>query len=100
MLDGEERRRLVELLASGCSRRVAAMQIGCEANAITRTAEGDRMFAAEVIRAESNLEGKLLGSVRRAAEPTATGEPQPGCWSEGIRWTKPHEGPRRLHASR
>jgi hypothetical protein len=68
VLDAEERRRLIELLASGCSRRIAAMQIGCEASAITRTAEEDRTFAAEVIRAESNLEGKLLDSVRRAAE--------------------------------
>lgn len=68
VLDAEERRRLIELLASGCSRRIAAMQMGYEPSAIARTAEGDRTFAAEVIRAESSLEGKLLGSVRRAAE--------------------------------
>jgi hypothetical protein len=68
VLGPDERRRLVDLVASGLSRRVAARQVGCAPSTITRTAARDPAFAAELVQAESSLETKLLACVRKAAE--------------------------------
>ena len=68
VLGPSERQRLLDLLAAGCSRRVAAMQVGCAPSTISRTAARDPAFAADIVRAESSLETQLLGSICQAAK--------------------------------
>ena len=47
-LDEAKRRKIIALLANGSSRRVAARVVGCAHSTITRTAERDPEFAADV----------------------------------------------------
>ena len=68
VLGPSQRRKLVALLAAGCSRRVAARRVGCAPSTIARTAARDPDFAEELAEAESNLESEMLESIRRAAK--------------------------------
>jgi hypothetical protein len=66
VLDETKRRKIVALLANGSSRRVAARVVGCSHSTITRTAERDPDFAAELAAAEHSAEIESLRNIRRA----------------------------------
>jgi hypothetical protein len=65
VLDGLKRARIVAMLEMGCSRRVAARHVGCAASTITRTAQRDPDFAAELGDAESQAEVRALKLIGR-----------------------------------
>ena len=67
VLDAKQRQRIVQLLDAGCSRRTAALTVGCASTTITRTALRDPEFATKIAHAESNLESQLLQKVHNAA---------------------------------
>jgi len=66
-LDDAKRRKIIALLANGSSRRVAARVVGCAHSTITRTAQRDPEFAAELDAAEHSVEIESLRNIRRAA---------------------------------
>ena len=60
-------REIIELLDAGCSRRTAALTVGCASTTITRTALRDPDFGHRIAHAESKLESQLLKKVHNAA---------------------------------
>jgi len=66
-LDEVKRCKIIALLANGSSRRVAARVVGCAHTTITRTAQRDPRFAAELDAAEHSVEIESLRNIRRAA---------------------------------
>jgi hypothetical protein len=68
VLDGIKRAKIVAMLEMGCSRRVAARHVGCAASTITRTAQRDPDFAAELWDAESQAEVEALKLIRRTMQ--------------------------------
>ena len=62
VLDKRKRERLISLLATGCSRRVAARWIGCAPSTISRAVAADPQFARQLARAE---ESSVVDSVKR-----------------------------------
>jgi hypothetical protein len=68
VLDNQKRWQVITLIANGSSRRVAADYVDCSPATITRTADRDPDFAAQLARAEQNLEIDLLRSLRAAAQ--------------------------------
>jgi hypothetical protein len=67
VLDDQKRWRVITMIANGSSRRVAAHYVGCSPATITRTADRDPDFAAQLATAEQNLEIDALRSLRAAA---------------------------------
>ena len=67
LLDEAARNLVVTLLARGNSRRVVANFLGCAPSTITRTAERDPQFAAEVARAQQAAQVRLIDAVNNAA---------------------------------
>jgi hypothetical protein len=67
-LDATKRQLIISILANGSSRRVAAQMAGCAASTIQRTAERDPEFAAQIARAEQNLEIEALRNIRNAGK--------------------------------
>ncbi len=67
-LDDEKRRQLLALLNKGCSRRTAAIAVGCSPGTITRTANRDPDFAKQLAHAESKLEAKLIRRLDKASK--------------------------------
>ncbi len=52
ILDDAKRRMVIALVTQGSSRRVAGRYVGCAGTTITRTAQRDPEFAAQLARAE------------------------------------------------
>ncbi len=67
VLDEDKRRTVIAMVANGSSRRMAAAYIGCAPSTITRTAARDPEFAAQLGRAECNVETEALALIRKAA---------------------------------
>jgi hypothetical protein len=68
VLDDAKRRMIIALVTQGSSRRVAARYVACAASTITRTAQRDPEFAAQLARAEQMAEINLLRAVHDAAK--------------------------------
>jgi hypothetical protein len=65
VLDGIKRAKILAMLELGCSRRVAAKHLRCAASTITRTAQRDTEFAAQLFDAESQAEMRALKLIGR-----------------------------------
>jgi hypothetical protein len=68
VLDEAKRTAIVSMLAVGCSRRMAAKQVGCDHATISRTAERDPAFAAQLEEALSGADMKSLRLIDRATD--------------------------------
>jgi hypothetical protein len=68
VLDDAKRRMIIALVTQGSSRRVAARYVACAASTITRTAQRDPEFAAQLARAEQMAEINLLRAINEAAK--------------------------------
>ena len=68
VLDGIKRAKILALLAMGCSRRMAARQVGCAASTITRTAERDEEFHNQIADAEAQADVRALRLISRTAQ--------------------------------
>ncbi|NUQ63312.1 MAG: hypothetical protein HUU20_12605 [Pirellulales bacterium] len=67
-LDAAARRLVIALVTNGSSRRTAARYVGCAPSTITRAAQRDPEFAAELVRAETTVEIQSLQAIRNAAK--------------------------------
>jgi hypothetical protein len=67
-LDEKKRRQIIAILACGCSRRVAARIVGCAHATITRTAQRDPEFGAQLDAAENAVQVEALRNIRNAAQ--------------------------------
>ena len=67
-LDEGRRTEILAILGVGCSRRVAAMYVGCHVNTIRNTARRDPDFAERLARAENQAELAFLRRIHKAAE--------------------------------
>jgi hypothetical protein len=56
------------MLSMGCSRRMAAKQVGCAPSTITRTAERDEEFGQDIADAESQADIRALRLIRNTAQ--------------------------------
>src|SRR5258708_888280 len=68
VLDPFKRVKILALLEMGCSRRMAAKQVGCAGSTITRTADREPQFHAELARAEGQSDIRALKLLRRTSE--------------------------------
>jgi hypothetical protein len=68
VLDEAKRAAIVSMLAVGCSRRMAAKQVGCDHATIARTAERDPVFAAQLAEALAGADMKSLRLIDRATD--------------------------------
>jgi hypothetical protein len=68
VLDGVKRAKILALLTMGCSRRMAARQVGCAPSTITRTADRDEEFREQIAEAESQADVRALRLISRTAE--------------------------------
>jgi hypothetical protein len=66
-LDETKCQQILTLLKIGCSRRTAALFVGCSTATIRRTALRDPAFAAAINRAEGSVEALYLERIRNAA---------------------------------
>jgi hypothetical protein len=66
-LDQDKRNKIIALLSLGCSRRIAALYVGCSPSTITRTAIRDADFFDQLINAELHSEVDALRHLRRAS---------------------------------
>ncbi len=69
-LDEAKKSQICALLTLGCSRRVAAKQVGCAAITIRRTAVRDHDFGERIRQAESRQEVLHLENIQAAAKET------------------------------
>ncbi len=67
-LDAVKRGQICAILAVGGSRATAARYVKCAVSTIRRTAERDAAFAAEIERAEANLEVIHLSNIQRISK--------------------------------
>jgi hypothetical protein len=67
-LDEAKRQQILTLLKIGCSRRTAALFVGCSPSTIRRTALRDPTFAEAINRAEGNVEAVYLERIYKAAK--------------------------------
>jgi hypothetical protein len=64
VLDEQKRWKIITMIANGSSRRTAAYYVGCSPATITRTADRDPEFAAQIA-----LEGEILkGPIHRISK--------------------------------
>jgi hypothetical protein len=68
VLDAAKRAKIIGMLSMGCSRRMAAKQVGCAPSTITRTAERDEEFREEIADAESQADIRALKLIRNTAQ--------------------------------
>jgi hypothetical protein len=68
VLDASKRAKIIGMLSMGCSRRMAARQVGCAPSTITRTADRDEEFREEVAEAESQSDIRALRLIRNTAQ--------------------------------
>jgi hypothetical protein len=68
VLDATKRAKIIGMLTMGCSRRMAARQVGCAPSTITRTAERDEEFREEIAEAESQADVRALRLIRNTAQ--------------------------------
>ena len=64
--DPIKRAQIPALLKLGCSRRMAAKQVGCAASTITRTADRDERFHDQLAEAQADV--RALRLIRHAAD--------------------------------
>lgn len=97
VLDEMKKRRIVALLANGCTRCTAARVVQCSPSTIQRTAERDPVFGQQVAQAEQGQEIWSASTVTRVCRedkywraaawvlerrsPEVYGKPQPGKYS-------------------
>ncbi|MBN2022483.1 MAG: hypothetical protein JW809_06775 [Pirellulales bacterium] len=67
VLDAFKKREILAILSVGCSRRTAALYVGCAPSTIGYTARRDPEFAAQIDRAEQASEITLMQHIRQAA---------------------------------
>jgi hypothetical protein len=67
-LDDAKRQRIIALITRGSSRRVAARYVGCAPSTITRAAQRDPAFVAQLAKAEQSAEISLLRRIQAAAK--------------------------------
>ena len=65
--DADQRRRVLDMVSAGASRRRAAERVGCAPSTITRAAQRDPIFAEELFQAENALEFEAVQFIRHAA---------------------------------
>ena len=68
VLDEAKWAAIVTMLMVGCSRRMAAKQVGCDHVTIARTAERDPVFAAQLDEALAGADMKSLRLIDRATD--------------------------------
>jgi len=68
VLDGIKRAKILALLAMGCSRRMAARQVGCARSTITRTADRELEFHTQLADAEAQADVRALRLISHAAQ--------------------------------
>jgi hypothetical protein len=68
VLDATKRAKIIGMLSMGCSRRMAARQVGCAPSTITRTADRDEEFGQDVADAESQADIRALRLIRNTAQ--------------------------------
>jgi hypothetical protein len=66
-LDEGKQREIVAILSVGCSRRTAALYVGCCVDTIRNTAERDADFAARLQQAETSHEILHMKNINSAA---------------------------------
>jgi len=66
-LDDVNKRRVIDMVSCGASRRTAAQRIGCAPSTITRAAQRDPLFGDQLFEAERALEREAINLVRKAA---------------------------------
>jgi hypothetical protein len=68
VLDAAKRAKIIAMLSMGCSRRMAARQVGCAPSTITRTADRDEEFGQDIADAESQADIRALRLIRNTAQ--------------------------------
>lgn len=68
VLDAMKRREILAILSVGCSRRIAARYVGCDAATIRNTAERDPAFAEQIQRAENGSQFAFMKNIQNAAK--------------------------------
>jgi len=66
-LDAVNKRRVIDMVSCGASRRTAAQRIGCAPSTITRAAQRDPLFGELLFATELVLEREALNLVCKAA---------------------------------
>jgi hypothetical protein len=68
ILDDTKKREIVAILSVGCTRRTAALYVGCSPRTIRRTAQRDQRFAHELRAASQTAEINYLRNIQNAAK--------------------------------
>jgi hypothetical protein len=68
VLDSRKQARILALLAMGCSRRMAARQVGCDPGTIAHATECDEKFHAQLCDAEAQADMRALQLINHVAE--------------------------------
>jgi len=66
-LDEAKRQQVLKLLTLGCSRKTAALFVGCAPSTIRRTALRDPAFGEAINRAEGGVEAVYLQRINKAS---------------------------------